>query len=94
MSNAQEIYTINMINTIYSPGGWVGLRLLHTHLMGHCRTGNSERDNEKFGGIGDTLMATQQSKVLILTSYNETFRSEVIVSAVLCFVLLPIYIKS
>lgn len=62
--------------------------------MGHCRTGNSERDNEKFGGIGDTLMAAQQSKVLILTSYNETFRSEVIVSAVLCFVLLPIYIKS
>lgn len=90
MSNAEEIYTINMINTINSPGGGV----LHACLMGHCRTGNSERDNEKFWGIGDTLMATQQSNVLILTSYNETFRSKVVVSAVLCFVLLPIYIKS
>lgn len=95
MSNAQEIYTINMINTINSPGGWGGgLWLLHTRLMGHCRTGNSERDHKKFEGIGDTLMAAQQNKVLILTSYNETFWSEVIVSAVLCFVLLPIYIKS
>lgn len=93
MTNAEEIYTINIINAINSPGGG-RLWLLHPRLMGHCRAGNSERENEKFWGTGETLMAAQQSKVLILTSHNETFRSDVIVSAVLRFVLLPIYIKS
>lgn len=60
MCNAQEIYTINMINCLW---------FVHTRLTGHCTAGNSERDNEKFGGIGERLTTAQ---VLILISYNET----------------------
>lgn len=60
MSNAQEIYTINTINTINSLGGW---GVLHTHLMGQCSVGNSERDDGKiWGNWTETLTAAQQSK--------------------------------
>lgn len=45
--------------------------------MAECGGGNPERNDERFlEDWGEPLMATQPKKMFILTSYDETFRSQ------------------